>query len=188
MIDVVLFWIQWSGKGTQAALINEKLDGELSYFSSGDIFRALLRSPNPIWEYVDTRIKNWELIDDRITQSLFRAYAYTAIDEQKWMLLDGYPRSISQLDDLLEIQKTNNRKLVWIWFEVPDEQVKARMRLRGREDDTEQWIKNRLEQFYSHTVPVIEYFQKHADLISINADDTIENIHLNTMDALKPYL
>lgn len=188
MIDVVLFGIQGSWKWTQATLLSEKFQGKFSYFSSWDIFRALIKTPNPIWEYVSDRIKKWDLIDDRITESLFRAYAYTVIDDHKAMLLDWYPRSMSQLEDLFKIAKENKRKVIWIWYDVPDAIVKERMSLRWRDDDTDESITHRIKQFYDQTMPVINYFKENAELVVVSADDTIENIHSNTVNALNGYM
>jgi adenylate kinase family enzyme len=44
--------------------------------------------------------------------SLFNAYFFTVLDEQKYMLLDGYPRSIVQMQGLEKIAKENNRSVI----------------------------------------------------------------------------
>ena len=188
MRDIVLFGIQGSGKGTQAVLLNEKYAGKFSYFSTGDLFRTLLSTENAIGNYLKHRIESGQLIDDRVTNTMFEAYFYTVLDENQYMMLDGYPRSVPQLELILKLLNENKRKPLGIRYEVADDVVKERMLLRGRKDDTEEVIQKRIDQFYEKTMPVIQYFQEHADLISINADDTIENIHQNTLSAVEQYI
>lgn len=188
MRDVIIFGIQGSGKGTQAALLDEKYDWEFAYFSTGDLFRTLQSSDNAIGNYIKKSLSEGQLIDDRVTNTMFEAYFYTVMAQDKYMILDGYPRSVKQLEFILKLFKDNGRKPLGIWYEVADDVVKERMRLRGREDDTEESIAKRIGQFYEKTMPVIEYFQEHADIASINADDTIENIHEKTIEVVQKYI
>jgi adenylate kinase len=97
MKDIILFGAPGCGKGTQAELLIEKLAGIVSHISTGDVFRALVSQPNAIGKYVKDRMESGKLIDDQVTMSLFNAYFFTVLDEQKYMLLDGYPRSIPQM-------------------------------------------------------------------------------------------
>lgn len=165
-------------------MVTEKNPNTFSYFSTGDLFRSLLSSDNAIGNYLKHRIESGQLIDDKVTNTMFEAYMYTVADEGNHMLLDGYPRSVPQLEFILNLLQKNQRKPLGIHYVVPDEVVKERMLLRARKDDTPEVIQKRIDQFYEKTMPVIQYFKEHADLIEINADDTIENIHKNTMEAL----
>lgn len=188
MRDIIIFWIQWSGKGTQAALLTEKYPNNFSYFSSGDLFRTLLATDNPIGNYLKHRMEQGQLINDNVTNSLFNAFFYTVVDDAQYMLLDWYPRSVDQLDLILKLLAENDRKPLGIRYTVPDEIVKERMKSRWRSDDTDEAIQKRIDQFYEKTMPVIEFFKNNADIIEINADDTIENIHKNTVEAIERYI
>ena len=186
MKDLILFGIQWSGKWTQAELIQKNHPGVFSYVSTGNIFRALTKGhENALWKYVKERIAAGTLIDDQVTNSLFQAYFYSVLDEKKSMLVDGYPRTIIQLDDIFRLADQEKRTIQGIQFVIPDEVALERMQSRGREDDTEEAMKHRIQQFYDHTVPVIDYFWQHADLIKVDATKSIEEIAEEANNILK---
>ncbi len=177
MKDILLFGIQWSGKWTQADYILKNNPDVFSYVSTGNIFRALTKWPdNALGRYVIDRINAGTLIDDKVTNSLFQAYFYSALDEQKYMLIDGYPRTIPQLDDIFRLAKLESRELMGIQFVIPDEVAYERMASRGRADDTPESMKHRIAQYYEQTVPVIDYFAQHSNLIQIDATQSITDI------------
>jgi len=177
MKDLALFGIQGAGKWTQAKLLMEAFPDVYSYFSSGDLFRAITKwGDNAIWNYVKNRIENWLLINDNVTNTLFQAYMHTVIDEKKHMLLDGYPRTINQLDDIFRLLDQEKRHIMGIQFVIPDDVAIQRMLARGRKDDNPDAIKLRIAQYYEKTEPVITYFGQHSDLIKIDATQNIDKI------------
>ena len=177
MKDILLFGIQWSGKGTQAQLLVEAFPQAYSYFSSGDVFRALTSTPNAIGDYLKHRLASGQLIDDKVTNALFELYMHSVIDEQKAMLLDGYPRSVAQLEMMLEVCKEYGREMVAIHFELDETTATKRMQARWRSDDTDESIAKRIKQYYDITVPMLEVRQKTYPVIRINADQSIAQIH-----------
>jgi len=186
MKDLILFWIQASWKWTQAELIQKNNPNVYSYVSTWNIFRALTKGQeNALGRYVNEKINAGTLIDDKVTNSLFQAYFYSVLDEQKHMLIDGYPRTINQLDDIFRLAEQEKRTIQGIQFEIPDEVALERMMSRGREDDTEEAINHRIQQFYDHTVPVIDYFWQHFDLVKVDATKTIDEIAENVDTILK---
>lgn len=142
---------------------------------------------NAIGDFLQHRIQTGQLISDEITESLFHAYVHTVREDKKAMMLDGYPRSLHQGKDLLKVLEQYDRKPLIIFFDVPDDVVIERMLARGRADDTKESISNRISQFYDKTMPVVELFKQHADIVHINANDTIENIHENMIKAIEKY-
>ena len=127
MKDIVLFGIQGSGKGTQSALLQELYADNLSYFSSGDIFRALKSHPNALGDFLSNKLELGQLISDEVTISMFHFYFSTILSERKSMLLDGYPRTLAQLVDLVQLSLQERREVVGIYFELSREQAKERM-------------------------------------------------------------
>ena len=63
-----------------------------------------------------------------------------------------------------------------IHFKLDDALVYERMASRGRSDDTPEAMKHRIAQFYEKTMPVIEHFEKHGELVTIDASQGIEEI------------
>ena len=177
MKDIVLFWIQGSWKGTQSALLQELYLDKLSYFSSGDIFRALKSHPNAIGDFLSDRLELGQLVSDEVTISMFHFYFSTILSENKAMLLDGYPRTFPQLVDLVQVCLQKKREVVGIYFELSREEAKARMLGRGRMDDTIESIDKRLDLFFEKTLPNIELFEKFFPVVRIDASPRIEEVH-----------
>ena len=184
MKDIVLFGIQWSGKGTQSQLLQDQYGDMISCFSSGDIFRALKSSPNAIGDYLGNRLELGQLISDEVTISLFHFYMTTILNDGKSMLLDWYPRSLPQLVDLVQVCLQNERQVVGIYFELSREEAKKRMLWRWRPDDTLEAVDKRLDLFFEKTLPNIELFGKFFPLIRIDASPSKEEVNLQ----VKKYL
>lgn len=185
MKDIVLFGIQWSGKGTQSQLLQDQYGEMISYFSSGDIFRALKSSPNAIGDYLGNRLELWQLISDEVTISMFHFYITTILNDGKSMLLDWYPRSLPQLVDLVQVCLQNDRQVVGIYFELSREEAKKRMLWRWRPDDTLEAVDKRLDLFFEKTLPNIELFGKFFPLIRIDASPTKEEVNLQVRKYLE---
>jgi adenylate kinase len=117
--DIVLFGIQGSGKGTQAKILMDMLPKHVS-FEPGEIFRALKSTPNAIGKYVQKRIDQGLLVEDKITIPLFEAYFQT-LEPDEYMILDGFPRRIHQMHAFFETLYRHNRNVVGIYFELPKE-------------------------------------------------------------------
>jgi adenylate kinase family enzyme len=97
------------------------------------------------------------------------------------MLLDGYPRSIVQMEGLEKIAKENNRSVIWVYFEVDEGETVKRILSRGREGETEDVIRTRMEEYYTHTHPIVEQFLQRWELVKIDANRSIEEIHADVM-------
>lgn len=162
----------------------EAMPWSLSYFSSGDIFRALCSSPNAIWDYLKARMDAGDLINNSVTNALFETYFYTVLHEQKNMLLDGFPRSIAQMESMMKFTGKHDRKLLGVQFTLPEEVAIERLMERGRSDDTQDAIKHRIDQFYEKTQPVIDFFSDNAPLLKIEANRPVEEIHADTMEKI----
>jgi adenylate kinase len=177
MKDIVLFGIQWSWKWTQSQLLQEQFGDMLSYFSSGDIFRALKSHPNALGDFLSNKLELWQLITDEVTISMFHFYFSTILSEKKAMLLDWYPRTLAQLVDLVQVSLQEKREVVGIYFELSRDEAKKRMLWRGRADDTPESVDKRLDLFFEKTLPNIELFEKFFPVIRIDASPSIEKIH-----------
>jgi len=173
-MDIVLFGIQWSGKWTQAHKILKE-NQNFSYLSTGDFFRSVCTNPNAIWDFIKKKINNWLLVPDDFTISVFHLFLKT-VGESDRILLDWYPRSIAQIDDLIDTYQKNKRKIIWINLVISDEVAIQRAMSRWRDDDTIPKIKTRIEEYYKNTKPTIDYFGQKFDLINIDAQRPIDQI------------
>lgn len=142
-----------------------------------------MSSPNAIGNYLKERMERCDLIDDSVSNAMFEAYFHTIIHDNKYMLLDGFPRTIPQMQNMMGLVKKHNRDLIGIHLVVPDDVVKQRMLERWRNDDTVEWIQHRIDQFYEKTQPTINWFRKNSNLYKIDANRDIEIVanEINTL-------
>ena len=123
------------------------------------------------------------LVPTEITNRIVDARLDDA-DAQNGFLLDGFPRSVEQADALKEMLAKRGVKLdAVIEFQVDEDTVVERMLARGRADDTEDVIRNRMSVYRRETEPLIDYYKD--ILLPINAVGTVEEIHDRTMAALQ---
>lgn len=184
MKDVLLFGIQGSGKWTQAQLLIQEFPALFSYFSSGDAFRALTSTPNAIGDYLKHRLASGQLIDDKVTNALFELYMHSVIDDDKAMLLDGYPRSVPQLEMMLIACQKYTREMVAVHFALDEATAIQRMKTRWRNDDTDESIAKRIKQYYEITVPMLTVWGKVFPVITIDASRSIETIYTDLKSTL----
>ena len=134
---IVLLGPPGAGKGTQAVQLAEKLG--VPYLDAGDLVPATLTNA---------------LVDDRLDQA----------DVAAGFILDGFPRSVEQakaLDDMLARRGVKLDAVVE--FRVPTEELVQRLKGRGRADDTEDVIRNRMKVYQAETAPLLELFREDAD-------------------------
>ena len=104
-------------------------------------------------------------------------------DAAEGFLLDGYPRSVAQADALKDMLSEAGCSLdAVLEFKVDDDTVVQRMLARGREDDTEDVIRNRMSVYRSETAPLLEYYA--GDVKSIDAVGSVEEINARALAAL----
>lgn len=184
MKDIVLFGMPGSGKGTQAELLLEKFKGQLSYLSTGEVFRALTSQKNALGDYVKDRMEAGFIINDDLTIHLFEAYLCAVNDEKKHMLLDGYPRTIHQLETFLATAKQTNREVIGIFFKLDNEEAIQRMLLRGRAGETREVLEIRIQEYYAKTQPLLDAFAQHATLVTVDATPSIEEVYAQVLTIL----
>ena len=170
-----------AGKGTQAVLLSEKLG--IPHISTVDLFLANTGEGAELGLEAKSYMDAGNLVPTEITNRMVDARLDDA-DAQNGFLLDGFPRSVEQADALKEMLAKRGVKLdAVIEFQVDEDTVVERMLARGRADDTEDVIRNRMSVYRRETEPLIDYYKD--ILLPINAVGTVEEIHDRTMAALQ---
>ena len=155
-----------AGKGTQAKFIAEHF--KIPAISTGDIFRANVSEGTPLGVEAKRFMDAGEYVPDEVTNRMVR----NRIDEPdaaSGFLLDGYPRTVAQVEELDGmIRFTGHRLDAVICLTVDQDEIVSRLlqraQVEGRADDTEDVIRHRQDLYLKETAPLIEIY-KQRDLV-----------------------
>lgn len=185
--DIILLWIQWSGKGTQAKLLREVLPSHM-YYEMGNTLRALMSNDNLIGNYISGIVDRWAMVDNHITHYLILISLNIAKGKNEHLIIDGFPRVMEQANFFVEKEAKLERDYVVIQYVLSREEAIKRMmnraKIEARDDDTLEVMNKRISIFESETTQVLEYFDSIGKLIKINADASIEEVFEDTKKAL----
>ncbi|MDH7514907.1 MAG: adenylate kinase [Bacteroidota bacterium] len=163
---LILFGPPGSGKGTQAVSIAAYYG--IPHISTGDIFRRHISEGTPLGIEAERYSSSGNLVPDGVTNAMVRE-RLTEPDCAEGFLLDGYPRTIVQAEELERfLRERGERITAVIDLVVPDAEVVERLGKRGRVDDTAETIAHRLRVYHETTKPLIGYYEekglmKHVD-------------------------
>lgn len=177
---LVLLGPPGAGKGTQAAILSEKLS--IPHISTGDLFRANMAQQTELGKEAQKYMDAGQLVPTDVTARMVEA-RLAEDDAKDGFLLDGFPRTVPQADELKKILDGLGEKLdAVVQFDVSEDVVVERMLARGRADDNEETIRTRLGVYRDETAPLLDHY---ADqLIVVKAEGTVEDINARTMEEL----
>ena len=159
-----------AGKGTQANLFCSKYG--LDHLSTGDLLRDEVSSGSDLGLQASEIMNKGELVSDELVLSVVEG----RLDNiKKGWLLDGFPRNVNQahaLKNLLE--KINHPLEAVISIQIADDVLIKRLLSRGREDDNEEVIVNRLKVYREQTSPLIDLYSKQGLLVEIDGNAEID--------------
>lgn len=177
---VLLLGPPGAGKGTQAVKLAEKLG--IPQISTGELFRRNIEEGTKLGveakryldagDLVPSDLTN-ELVDDRLNNP----------DAAYGFILDGYPRSVEQakaLHEMLERRGTDIDAV--LEFRVSEEVLLERLKGRGRADDTDDVILNRMKVYRDETAPLLEYYRD--QLKTVDAVGTMDEVFARALRAL----
>lgn len=179
MINFVLFGPPGSGKGTQAALLEEQFN--LKHISTGDIFRYNIKNETELGKLAKSYIDKGALVPDEVTIDMLKqAVADNA--EVKGFIFDGFPRTDIQaeaLDAFLSGLETQINACLSL--EVSDELLTERLLERGktsgRSDDTDlSVIRDRIAVYHNQTAPLKHYYQHQDKFVAVDGVGAISEI------------
>lgn len=175
-----------AGKGTQAVRLAEELS--IPAISTGDIFRANVSGQTELGVLAKSYMDKGEYVPDSVTNDMVRSRLAEA-DAQDGFLLDGYPRTLDQveaLDGMLtELGTTLDAVLLLV---VETEEVVGRLvergKAQGRSDDTEETIRHRLEVYAEQTAPLIDVYEKRDLVRRVDGMAAIDDVTVSLREAL----
>ena len=171
-----------SGKGTQAALISERVG--VPAISTGDMLRAAVADGSELGLRVKEILDAGRLVDDETMADVIEQRLADQ-DAVHGFLLDGYPRTLGQAGTLDRILEERSQKLdLVILVDVPEEELIRRALERKREDDTEEVIRRRQRVYREQTAPLIDHYRSHGVLKAIDGDQPIDKVQADIRDLL----
>ncbi|MBT0565720.1 adenylate kinase [Williamsia sp. CHRR-6] len=170
-----------AGKGTQAEMLSESIG--IPHISTGDLFRANISEGTAIGLEAKRYLDAGDLVPSQITVDMVRARVAEP-DATGGFILDGFPRSTEQADALAEILAEHGTALdAVLSFVVDEDVVVERMLARGRADDTEAVIRNRMQVYISETAPLLDYYGEQVTVIDAIGD--VGEVHQRVLRALR---
>ena len=175
-----------AGKGTQAARITQTYG--IPDVSTGDIFRANIKNQTPLGVQVKAIIDAGDYVSNDLTNALVTS-RLEEDDARGGFLLDGYPRTLEQVQYLDELLAGKGQALDAVIQLVADQdEVVARLRKRaieqGRTDDTEDAIRHRQEVYARETSPLIAVYRDRGLLIEVDGLGEIDDVAGRIAEAL----
>ena len=186
MIRILLIGPPGAGKGTQAALLAEHFG--IPAISTGDIFRENVRSETPLGLEAKAFMDRGEYVPDSLTNALVRDRLNQS-DAVDGFLLDGYPRTIDQVQELDDILDETNKKLdVVVQLTADSDELLRRLSGRaeqqGRSDDTPEVIKRRLSVYEEQTAPLIDVYAARSLVAKVNGLGDIADVTTRIIEVL----
>jgi adenylate kinase len=175
-----------AGKGTQAKRIAEHY--EIPAISTGDIFRAMKTADTPLARQVRAIMESGGYVSDEITNEIVQD-RLAQPDCQKGFLLDGYPRTLQQVQTLDDYLDETGRPLDAVISLLADtDEVVARLLRRaeidGRSDDNEETIRVRLQVYAEQTEPLLDVYRSRGLLVEVDGLGEVDEVSERVFAAL----
>lgn len=187
---LVIMGPQGSGKGTQAARLAERIG--VPAISTGDIFRANVKGDTELGRRAKAIMDAGDLVPDEITNAMV-AGRLAEQDAAAGFILDGYPRTVAQVAALDTVLAETGAALDGVVeLTAPREQLLDRLRkragLEGRDDDTEDAIRRRLEIYAEQTAPLTRSYAGRGLLVTADGLGDVDEVTERVLAALATHL
>jgi adenylate kinase len=175
-----------AGKGTQAAILAETYG--IPAISTGDMFRSNVVNGTPLGLQVKAIMEAGEYVPDALTNEIV-AERLGEADARAGFLLDGYPRTLDQVNELDRILSIDHAGVdAVVLLEAETDEVVARLLKRaieqGRVDDTEEVMRHRMDVYAEQTSPIIAVYEKRNLVVRVNALGAVDEVSARIVDAL----
>ena len=163
-----------AGKGTQAVQLAEHL--KVPMLSTGEMFREASRNQTELGRQVEEYFQSGRLVpDELVEQIVFERLSQN--DCQNGFLLDGFPRTVPQAENLDNWLVQNSLSLdAVLELNVTREELLDRLAQRGRQDDDREIVLERLKQYDHLTLPLTAYYQERGVLQAIDGIGTADEV------------
>ena len=175
-----------AGKGTQAARVAASFG--IPAISTGDIFRANIKNETDLGKQVKDILSSGGYVTDEVTNAIVRDRLHED-DAAQGFLLDGYPRTLPQVDALDAMLAEDGHALDAVLELTVDEEAVVqrlikRAEIEGRSDDTEQVIRERQAIYRKETAPLAELYGQRGLLVQVDGMGEVDEVTARIFDAL----
>lgn len=189
-VRMVLLGPPGAGKGTQAARISERLN--IPAISTGDIFRKNIAEGTELGKAAKSYIDKGEYVPNEVTNGLVHDRLHWD-DAVEGFLLDGYPRTLDQVEELERMLNADGLSLdVAVEITADTEEIVKRLLKRATEqnraDDTEPVIRHRMEVYTAQTQPLVDVYRDMGLLVQVDGIGEIDEVTERIYEALSEKL
>lgn len=175
-----------AGKGTQAGRIAEAFG--IPAISTGDIFRKNVAEGTPLGQRAKQLMDAGEYVPDDLTNELVRDRLAEA-DAVDGFLLDGYPRTVGQVEYLDALLAEHDAGIDAVVRLVADQdelvgRLLKRAEQQGRSDDNEETIRRRQEVYLQETAPIVAVYEQRGLVVDVDGLGGIDEVGDRIADAL----
>lgn len=175
---ILIFGAPGSGKSMQGQFLAAR--NNWRWLSAGQLLRDQ-KDPDLFSKMQKGELVESHKINDIISKALIKS---ADIDR---LILDGFPRSLEQAEFLIELGETIRRSIkAVIVLNADKQEIKRRLSLRGRLDDSEDTVEARFAQYESVMLPIINFFkQQNMDVVEVDGNGTVGQVHDRIMQELE---
>ncbi len=139
--------------------------------------RSAVANGTELGNKADAYMSAGELVPDDLILNLIRE-RLSEEDAQLGWVLDGFPRNVPQAEFLIKLLDQIEQPADFVInLDVTDEVIVARLLKRGRADDEESVIRNRLDVYRRQTAPLIDFYRSRQQLVSIDGNQPMEAVY-----------
>jgi UMP-CMP kinase len=177
-----------AGKGTMCELAEVQLGW--THLSMGDLLRAEREADGPAAAVIGEFVAAGKLVPNEITVALLRRAMerVTRTTGRINFLLDGFPRSLSNLEAWHAISGPEAELPKMLYFECPyavlEKRILGRARYTGRSDDNVESVKLRFDTFKAETLPTVEFFRSRGRCVEIDTSRDRQAVYALVRNAL----
>ena len=177
-MNIIIFGPPGAGKGTQAKYLVKKLNS--FQVSTGDMLREEIKRDTEIGKKIINNMNDGKFVDDLIVNKLLENIIFDP-DKKDKLIFDGYPRTISQIENLENLLLKSDQKIKYIFFlnvnkDAIIKRIEKRKILEKRSDDDKQIILKRYDTYMKNTKPVLDYYSKNENFHELDGAMEIADI------------
>ena len=184
---VILLGLIGAGKGTQAKMLVDSMN--FLHIATGDLFRNAVKKQTKLGIEIEKYMNNGELVPDELTIKML-LNSLNSMNQDVDLLLDGFPRTVSQCVALDEALTTKSLAVdyainIHVSEEILLDRIAKRAEIENRKDDKPEIAKRRLANQQIGLQEVMTYYTNVDKLLEIDGVGNVEDIHQRVLNQIQ---